>query len=239
MRIVRKFQRAFRRTGLLGTVRLVFVNVARLPGELLRKPSRTWFDEQYGVDTDRWAPLSEFNINSPNDVYGQEYAPITVQLFQDAVGSLNIAHERFTFIDLGSGKGRALLLAAAYPFRKIIGVEFVPELHQIAVENLRVYNGPVVCRNIEPVCMDATKFEFPRDPLVILLFNPFIGPTMIEVLSRIEDSLRRCPREIYILYATPLLAAEFRRSRLLREIQTHEHYCIFYNQETVTATTSD
>ena len=41
--------------------------------------------------------------------------------------------ESDVFIDLGSGIGRAVLeVAAIYPFRRVIGVELVKDLHKIA-----------------------------------------------------------------------------------------------------------
>jgi hypothetical protein len=224
----RKFQRSFQREGLGGTLRLAVVNLAELAGSPFRKPTPiTWFDEQYKVDTDTWAALSDFDISSPNYAYGQEYAPITVQVFQEALSRIPIDHSRFTFIDLGSGKGRALLLAAALPFRKIIGVEFAEALHRIAIDNIRIYTGPRLCLDIEPVCMDATLFPLPTEPLLILLFNPFVGPTMAHVLHNIEESLRAFPREIIVLYAKPLMASAFASSHCLTEIVAHEHYRIY------------
>lgn len=224
----RKFQRSFQREGLGGTLRLAVVNLAELAASPFRKPTPvTWFDERYKVDTDTWVALSDFSISSPNYAYGQEYAPITVQLFQDALSRVPIDHSRFTFIDLGSGKGRGLLLAAAFPFHKIIGVEFVDTLHRIAIDNLRIYTGPRLCPDIELVCMDATLFPLPNKPLFILLFNPFVGPTMAHVLRNIEESLRAFPREVIVLYAKPLMASAFAASPCLTEIVTHENYRIY------------
>jgi methylase of polypeptide subunit release factors len=54
----------------------------------------------------------------------------------NAVASLDVEHKDFTFIDLGSGKGRALVLALSYPFRRVVGVEFALELHRVAEANL-------------------------------------------------------------------------------------------------------
>src|SRR3984893_15884987 len=73
----------------------------------------------------------------------------------------------FTFVDLGSGKGRTLLMASDYPFRRIVGVELIPVLHQGAQENLAKYRGESQkCFALESICGDATEFPFPNEPTV-------------------------------------------------------------------------
>ena len=87
--------------------------------------------------------------------------------------SLPIDYTQFTFIDLGSGKGRTLLIASDYPFRRIIGVELLGELHRIAQENIRTYQSPTrKCFALEIIRGDAREFTFPAEPSVIYLFNP-------------------------------------------------------------------
>jgi hypothetical protein len=92
------------------------------------------FDRQYGVDTDGefegWTYLSDLDIPSPNWIDCNDYLGIDPTRFKQVMAGLEIAFENFTFIDFGSGKGRALLLASEFPFRGIIGLEFAPELHR-------------------------------------------------------------------------------------------------------------
>ena len=65
-------------------------------------------------------------------VFHSPYQPTDAALFQEMMSSLPIAFSEFTFVDLGSGKGRTLLMASEYPFRRIVGVEILPELHRAA-----------------------------------------------------------------------------------------------------------
>jgi hypothetical protein len=107
----------------------------------------------------------------------------------------------FTFIDLGSGKGRVLLMASDYPFKRIIGVEFMPELHRAAQKNIASYsNDRRQCRQIGSLCMDARDFQFPLEPLVMYLFNPFSEPTFARVLENLRRSVEQSPRPVYIAY---------------------------------------
>ena len=95
-------------------------------------------------------------------------------------------------LSVGSGKGRVLFVAAEYPFRKVIGVEFSNALHDDAVANLKRYRFPKRrCADIEPVHADAREFEFPNDNLVIYLFNPFGEEVMEGMLANLERSLER------------------------------------------------
>ena len=64
-------------------------------------------------------------------VFHSPYQPTDAALFQEMMASLPIDFSEFTFMDLGSGKGRTLLMASEYPFRRIVGVEILPELHRL------------------------------------------------------------------------------------------------------------
>lgn len=107
----------------------------------------------------------------------------------------------FTFIDLGSGKGRVLLMASEYPFKRIIGVEFMPELHRAAQENIAKYaSEQQQCRQIATLCTDARDFQFPDGPLVVYLFNPFSESTFARVLENLRRSIEQAPRPVYVAY---------------------------------------
>jgi SAM-dependent methyltransferase len=137
----------------------------------------------------------------------------------------------FTFVDLGSGKGRTLLMASDYPFRRIVGVELLPSLHQIAQQNLRQYKSESQkCFALESICGDATAFPFPDDPLVIYLFNPFPESGMRQVVANLERSLRAHPRPVYVLYHNPLLEHTLSEGARLRKITGTHQYSMFASQ---------
>ena len=137
----------------------------------------------------------------------------------------------FTFVDLGSGKGRTLLMASDYPFRRIVGVELLPSLHQIAQQNLLQYQSESQkCFGLETICADATAFLFPDDPLVIYLFNPFPESGMRHVRLNLEQTLRARPRPVYVLYHNPLLEHVLIESAQLRKIASTHQYSMFSNR---------
>ena len=134
----------------------------------------------------------------------------------------------FTFVDLGSGKGRTLLMASDYPFRRILGVELLQSLHEIAQRNLRQYkNESQKCFALESICNDATAFRFPDEPLVLFLFNPFPESGMRKVFANLEQSLRAHPRPVYVLYHNPLLEHVLSESGFLRKLNGTHQYSLF------------
>ncbi len=156
------------------------------------------------------------------------YQPTDPALFREMMASLPIEFDQFTFVDLGSGKGRTLLMASEYPFRKIVGVEVIAELHHAAEENIRVYRSPTQrCRQIESVLADARKFELPEEPLVLYLFNPLPERAFSEVLQRLAKSLTGAPRPAWVVYHNPLLEGALDASGFLEKAGGTPQYSVY------------
>jgi predicted RNA methylase len=107
------------------------------------------------------------------------------------------------FVDLGAGKGRALLMAGRLPYRRVVGVELDPELAQCARRNVaqarrRLRAGAVACETA-----NVLDWPFPDDASTVFLFNPFYGQTFRRAITRIFDSYDRNPRHIHIVYENP------------------------------------
>lgn len=134
----------------------------------------------------------------------------------------------FTFLDLGSGKGRTLLMASDYAFARIVGVESLPSLDAIAQQNLRRYSKESQrCFDLQSVCADATTFPLPDEPLVIYLFNPFPETGLRRLLANIEQTLRSHARPLYVIYYNPLLEHVLRENPRLRKIVGSERFSIY------------
>lgn len=162
------------------------------------------FDEEHGTDTSGLIWGEEMSSGHRNDLWSTAYYGISPSLLTDVIATLQLDWGRFTFIDLGSGKGRALLVASRFPFKRIIGVEFIPQLHEAAVANIRRFSAPwQSCSNIESIHSDATEFAYPSGPLVLYLFNPFLAPVLKKCLKHLARLLTEEPREVYLIYANP------------------------------------
>ena len=113
-----------------------------LVGRLGRGDTTDGFDLKYGTDTGGMIALWNFKIDSPNAVFGVKYQATGEEELAEAISFLDDHPQNLTFIDLGCGKGRALLVAARLGFKQVIGVEFAHELAGIARKNLVVMRSP-------------------------------------------------------------------------------------------------
>jgi len=162
------------------------------------------FDWRHKVRTCGIAKLDGLTIKGDNARHGVFYHPSHPKFLFEVLRALGIDYERYTFVDLGSGKGRALLVASEFAFREVLGVEFARELHERACENIRRYrSASQKTRRIRSLHEDAITFEFPLSPLVILLANPFGPAVLVSVLRGLQASLASNPRDAIILYSTP------------------------------------
>jgi SAM-dependent methyltransferase len=163
------------------------------------------FDTHTGVDTGGVDHLYDLTIKSKNARYGTSHIASDPGEFADAMAMIDEDLSTVTFVDMGSGKGRALMLAADYPFQRIIGVEFATELHQQAEANMAALGAAGRGdERIELIHGDATTFALPDTPLVLYFFNPFDGEVMRVIAEAAINSWRAAPRPIRIVYVNPL-----------------------------------
>ena len=113
------------------------------------------------------------------------------------MAGFDIAFEDYTFVDFGSGKGRALLRASEYPFKRILGLEFSPELHRTAEENIRRYNSAAQkCQDIHSLNVDFADYALPPEASVLFFFHPCRTRVLSGVVAGIRRSLRSPPAAV-------------------------------------------
>ena len=163
-------------------------------------------------------------------IFHSPYQPTEPSLFHEMLSALKINFHEFTFIDLGSGKGRVLLMAADYPFRRILGIELLPELHRVSVQNLSQFkSNSQRCFAVETICADARQFIFPPEPTVLYLFDPLHEQGLLQVIANLDRSLREHPRPLYVLYHNPQLDHVLANSSGLRKLSGTHQYHVYGN----------
>jgi SAM-dependent methyltransferase len=202
-------QRAVANRGVMGTLTAA---PGKIMGRLSRgsKPAKPFnqlhpFDAEFGTDTSGLIAAEDLlDGRKRKNIHNTGFYATAPSLFHQAFARMVIDFERFTFVDLGAGKGRIMLLASNYPFQRVLGVEFIPELHATATRNISLYQ-PVVrrCQDVQCILSDVRDFVFPPGPLVIFMWHPFVGPVFKRVMANLDDSLRRDPREVYLVYLKP------------------------------------
>ena len=163
------------------------------------------FDAEHGVVTQALLFLGELDPEAIGDAMAHvtHYEPVPIPDFHALLD--NVPGEvvrRATFVDIGSGLGRAVMLAMARPFKQIVGIEVSAALHETARENLRnARDLPAQCKDVRLVRADARTFAYPPGDLVVFLFNPFDAIALQQTLARVQA--RPSPRQTWLLYHTP------------------------------------
>jgi len=198
------------------------------PGRLRQRYGDIDYDWEYRVNTTSAAVNWRDRLLG---VFHSPYQPTEPGLFHEMLVAVaqhaNLNFADFVFLDLGAGKGRTLLMASEYPFRRVVGVELLPALHQICQDNLHRYQSDSQkCCALECFYADATHFPLPEDPLLIYLFNPFPEAGVRRALENLKQSLHQHPRPIYVLYHNPQLEHLFMEAGIKKIVGTHQ-YSIF------------
>jgi hypothetical protein len=187
------------------------------------------YDWEHGVDTTR--SNVGVGIQFLTGLMARLYFATEPWLFEQIMQAIPADFSQFTFIDLGSGKGRVLMMASDYPFQRIVGVEFMPDLHRAAQKNVASYSADRQrCKQIEIICMDGRDFQFPLEPLIVYLFNPFSEATFAQVLENLRRSVEQAPRPVYIAYRFTEFENLLAQSPWLEKIAGTEQWAVYRNR---------
>lgn len=160
------------------------------------------FDASLGVETSR--PVEPWEVSEADDTTlanNSRYSPTPVRTIRQVISAAAVRYEGTSFVDFGSGKGRVLLVAAEYPFRRVIGVEFSNDLCNMARKNVERYTeNSEGSGAIEIRCQDARELDIPDDGSLFYLYEPFAEAVAEQVLDNIEASVARFPREVVLCF---------------------------------------
>ena len=111
--------------------------------------------------------------------------------------------DRYTFLDVGAGKGRAMLQASLHPFHQVIGIELNPTLAGVTRDNMRIFSERPEASQLAPISLiegDALAAPLPTTPTVAFLFHPFEAPVLRRFLDRCIQHFAERPGALDILY---------------------------------------
>ena len=189
------------------------------------------FDLEFGVRTSGLVAGRHLKTGHSADRHSTAYFGVAPSVFREMIVRWrrlkpSAALDEYSFVDLGAGMGRAMLLAAEFPFRAVVGVELNRTLARIGRKNMALWRAAGRAKApIRMICADAAEFELPAGPCVVFLFNPFGAPVIRRLLACWSRSGRAGQLDILyvnneqerILRLHPnmvrLFAGEVRRSR--------------------------
>jgi SAM-dependent methyltransferase len=201
------------------------------------------FDVLHRVDTSGLLYADKLASGHPHDQHNEGYYATAPSLFrglmaqwQATLPQIGFSPRDYSFIDLGCGKGRALMLASEVPFRSVLGVELNRRLVKVAQRNLARWlhkrnRACVACPNIAVRHADALSLglalPLPAGPVLLFLFNPFQAEVMSALLDRIAEASRTRSAPIDLLYVHPdhdALVARTPGIELLQSIEIPFNY---------------
>jgi hypothetical protein len=208
-KLTARLRYAWRRHGPIGIMWLIAYNIRYhiiFRNHITKAPhSIDSFDQMYGTETREIREIGSLDVTTAAAArYATRYQPSSKQLIKGALAELKLDYSRYIFIDFGSGKGRALLIAGEFPFNEVLGIEFSRELHEIALQNIaRLPVSAARASKILSVHGDAALFELPKSDLVCYFYNPFGPPIITQVVARLVAHHEQYGYQIIIIYHDP------------------------------------
>jgi SAM-dependent methyltransferase len=212
--ILGKLRWSIRHRGVVGTAR----SAAKSLGRRLNPtpPSEPHpFDREHGTDTGGLIPGGDLASGHSSDRHIEGYAAVPPSRFRSSIARWQASEpphvlNEYCFIDIGCGKGRALLLASEFGFREVVGVELNPSLASIARSNVNRWMeaGKAQC-DLRVEQNDATELEWPARPCVVFLFNPFDAVLTRQLADRMAAAFRGRPSDLEVIYYKPAQADAF------------------------------
>lgn len=161
------------------------------------------FDRAHGVETEGAVGEAALGIDVANPDGRYKYEASSQKHVRFAFERIPAPLESWSFVDIGSGKGRIVLIALAHPFRRVGGVEYAGQLHEIATRNLERYRGPRLAGAVDLVHGDALLTLLPEGDTVVFFYNSFGGVMLEGYLDHLERSVRESPGRLLFLYSNP------------------------------------
>ncbi len=119
----------------------------------------------------------------------ENHVPVDSFIFKRAVQATGLRYEDYSFIDIGSGLGKACLLASNFNFKAIYGVELSPSLFSRSCKNLHRFKSiSSKGDNIFLSNLNALDFEFPEGNPFIHIYRPFNEQVMREFKQKLIAS---------------------------------------------------
>lgn len=160
-------------------------------------------EKKYGINTTGADELKKMERKGIDITHATIYMPVSYIFLEEIFQQLPVSVKDH-FLDIGSGKGRAMCMAAHYGFKKVTGIDFSKELCDAAKDNLAITQQRIPALSYEISNNDAFYFKIPADVDCIFFFNPFDEIIMSGVADNILNSLQHHPRKVYIIYVNPL-----------------------------------
>lgn len=187
------------------------------------------FDWRHGTDTIRRVEVGTLDFEASTKAQAKTYGATKARPFLHLMRLLDLPKDA-TFVDIGSGKGRVLMLACQAGFKRIVGIDFSPQLCEIAQRNLATFRKRTpVGAEVQILKLDATDYEFSADQQIFFMFDPFLPEVVTQVIKNLGRSIERHPRKCWLIYLAPKYHAAIAETKVFPAPKQFTLYGADYN----------
>ena len=196
------------------------------------------FDARYGTETYLRLDVRVTDAPRADAVWG--YGAVNHDFFREIFQSIPTPLAPYAFVDVGSGKGAAVLMASEFPFRRLIGLELTAELIKVARANVQKFNAATGAQ-LDPLWVhcDFFKWPLPDEPLLFFFNNPFPDQITLEALDHLERvvSAHRHPVLLVFRKAPKVAGDHLHRSAVWRPLRLAPYWRVYAAGPTPTTST--
>jgi hypothetical protein len=162
------------------------------PAEITQKIESYCYERYLGIHTTGYAASAVQG--------GVHYTPLPYRVIDEILDRLSLGADD-VFVDIGCGKGRVVCCARRWLLRRVVAIEVNELPLKATIENAaRVRGGKTP---VESLAVSADAYDYP-DATAIYLYNPFGRPIMDKVFAKVDQSFKRNPRSLQVVYANCL-----------------------------------
>jgi acyl carrier protein len=174
------------------------------------------FDQIYGVDTSGFFPTELLQTKDVTSDLINFYVGSQPSITRGSLSTLPDI-KVYTFVDLGCGKGRVVIIGSEFPFQDIVGIELSPKLARIAQSNvIKIHRQFPGRPSIRIIAGNALDNLLTNGKIVFYLYHPFGRELMSQLVHKIESALLSTLEHVFIVYHNPVWGSLLDASPALR-----------------------
>jgi len=159
---------------------------------------------KYNINTIKPVSLEALTIDDGDITKSSPYEALNYYILETLLENfLKLFPREKSIIDIGSGKGRVMVVAAHYGFKNITGVDFARELCAAAERNTNKIKAQFPDTTFNIHCKDILNYTIDKNDKVFFLYNPFNREIMEKLVEKIDRSVKEHSRTICFIYANP------------------------------------
>jgi predicted RNA methylase len=160
-------------------------------------------ERKYKINTAEIQDVGRITVKGNNLRHAEMYQGASYYLLEKVFAYMQKKNINHSIVDFGCGKGRAMVVAAAYGYKRVIGVDFASVLCEEAKRNIEKVKEAHASTQFEVIHEDVINYRIPSDVQTLFFFNPFNEIIMKEVMKNILSSVKDTPRQLHVIYLNP------------------------------------